>query len=696
MSELSHFLQELRQEGEQESEGAFTVPLKVAQEKLERFQLLDPTFYPIQMVAAACASRASFLEITTSITQLEFLYDGWSPTESQMRALNGYLFEAADSTRFISELSVGLQAALALPAKRVILESFTEEGAWQLEMRSGGQRMRELKLVSPVLPLTRVLVDKGFGLQTSLLKKHDELIYLDRCRNAPLSIRLDEEELLTPLQPPTDCLAWTQVSSPSFPDVHSSDPATLRVEHSGLSGYLALGEMNWGNQLQLVLNGVNFVRPGSKLGLPAVAATVRVEHLRKNLSFTDLVENQDYLDVLEFLKEQSIRLLVEVCKDPERSRPYWSQLLPLVGQVLRNLKLGEEEKAVLERWNVLASFSMGGHQEIEQTLKQAAELAEKGDTELAQRLRREVLGRLSSNIWSECRDSLEHRVLRDLDRLVEVADLLGTSYGSEARQARKIAGILLELPWERSWTHDPSFTTGWGTHRKGLILRYLGYPVQAAEAHSSLQEATDQNLAIWSYRFCAEIELSQQRYERADELLSQAFQSLHPSRDLAEELAFLKRFLASSGKSESVKFLRHAVPLPDSDPQVRWMLLDWLAREGRGALPLEEWVQARAQASFLELKMSMVKDQYREVEERLSPRFELLGWKSLEQARLEREEAVLASEVRFGINSSYTQYVRRRAVYQLHRLEASDKADRLQTRGHLQAQFQRCLDSLQV
>ncbi len=259
---------------------------------------------------------------------------------------------------------------------------------------------------------------------------------------------------------------------------------------------------------------------------------------------------------------------------------------------------------------------------------------------------------------------------------------------NEALQAREIAELLLNAV-------EPDyslFTEGWGIHRKGLLYRYLGAQVAAAEAHASVKDSSDRQLAAWGFRFCAELELALGRYLVADQLMEVAHQTMTPHRDMAEDLAFLKRFISPAERADSVRLMNEALPGPESDPQVRWMFLDWLAREGRGVLPLDQWVKVRAQASFEELKMKLSQGPFAEVEKGLSESFELLGWKSLEEARLERQEAVRLCEERFGPNSAYTQFVRRRAVYQLHRLEAHQIADQIQCRGHLLAQFQRCLE----
>ncbi|MCA9797196.1 MAG: hypothetical protein KC910_35545, partial [Candidatus Eremiobacteraeota bacterium] len=107
--------------------------------------------------------------------------------------------------------------------------------------------------------------------------------------------------------------------------------------------------------------------------------------------------------------------------------------------------------------------------------------------------------------------------------------------------------------------------------------------------------------------------------------------------------------------------------------------------EGKGRLPLDEWARYRARASFAQLK-TLLDDSRERVESLLEPNLDLLGYEALEELRQARVEAVMTSEQQFGPMSAYTQFVRRRAVYQLHRLEARRLADILVVRGHLLGQ----------
>ena len=149
---LEQFLSELRTEGDQESSGVFTVSKETAERKLEKFQLRSDTLYVVQMVAAGVASGATFVSIETGLASVEFVSNGLAPCREELENLESFLFNTHGTHPFLSELAVGIQAAISLPCKKVLVESFTQEGSWQLEVRPDRRRLKQLRTKAPTLP----------------------------------------------------------------------------------------------------------------------------------------------------------------------------------------------------------------------------------------------------------------------------------------------------------------------------------------------------------------------------------------------------------------------------------------------------------------------------------------------------------------------------------------------------------------
>lgn len=697
MSELDTFIAELRSEGAVHSDGAFTVSLQVAEEKLQRFALVRPELYIVQLVGAAVASGASFLRISSGVSHLELLSDGLAPSKAELENLNSYLFYTVDAPEYLSELAVGAYGALSMPVKRVLIESFNEGESWQLDLRGKKQRLSPLKVDCPILPLLRVVIDKGFGLRTRLTDRHPEQGELRVCRFAPLELSFDEAAVTVFDTPPPTLRAWAALRHPDRPPLNlpARTGPLLETTVPGLYGYLALTEPEEAHRrgLYLVHNGVAFKRPPAIWGPSNMCGVVHVEGLRKNISRSDLVENAAFRDLLSRLGKVGWELLAALCEDPNQTRQFWAELQGPVAHALGRDELPASCRATLNKWLRLVNVSgTKGPADHLRALQQARALAAEGQLEEARLLRLEIVKETTRRTLEWFQEGALMSITGMMEPLRQALQDLESPGYLKALQASEVLDSLLHKagPSEQAFPE----MEGWAIHRKGLLLRHCGRLVEAAEVHAIARELGRGPLAGWGYRLCAELELASGRYDVADQLLLKAHEHLADHRDLAEERAFLKRLVSPDGRKESMSLLQQAVPGPDEDPFVQWLFLDWMVREGRGVLPWTVWLEMRARASMLEVKTKLQHGTREAVEHNLKPEFDLLGWQSLESAREQRCQAVATAEKEFGPVHSYTQFCRRRAVYQLHRLEDHERADALQCRGHLLTQLQKCLLSL--
>lgn len=694
---LEQFLSELRTEGDQESSGVFTVSKETAERKLEKFQLRSDTLYVVQMVAAGVASGATFVSIETGLASVEFVSNGLAPCREELENLESFLFNTHGTHPFLSELAVGIQAAISLPCKKVLVESFTQEGSWQLEVRPDRRRLKQLRTKAPTLPLMRIVVDKGFGLRSRVINCHPETKLLKRCSLAPVELILDQESLLSEERnPPQKALAWALLGDPpagsgfSFPDA-----PRLTVSSVGHSGWLAVMSENAAHRrgLNLVHHGIAHKRLNADLGTTNVCGVVFVNGLRRDISFTDLVENSDYRNLLGSLRNTAAKLNVELCRDPKADREQWKKLKQPVKQLLKKHALEEQDRAVLENWLAFVEVSEAkGPEDHYRALKKARELENESQLGEAQAIRREVISHLSAEICRQF-DLVEWEAVLELLGPLELA--LRESKASGLANFYQNCNVLRCMLFDEEVEEKHcSQTDPWSVLRKGLMLRAHGRMVEATETFAAVRHLTeDPKTLAWAFRLCAEIELAEADYLQAEEFFDQAYKHSR-SRDLFEERAFLKRMLGAEGRYDCVRYLREALIAKERAPYVHWLMMDWLVKEGRGILSLEDWVKFRARASFEEVKAKVTLGLRKEIESRLEPRFDLLGWKSLDTLREERVEAVALSENEFGPVHPYTQFTRRRAIYQLHRLESHQQAEALHCRGHLLAQFRRFIAAL--
>ncbi|MGE0494522.1 MAG: hypothetical protein AB7S38_35260 [Vulcanimicrobiota bacterium] len=699
---LNTYLQEFAQGGEFESVGRFTISSEAADEKLRKFQLLDPGLYVVQMVAAAVAGQATFLEVKSSLTRCEFLYDGEAATAEQLEHLSGFLYDTTGMPRHLTELAVGLHAAQAIEPKQIIVESYRLDQANRLTWRGSQQKIESLEPRTG-LSLNRVVVDKGFGLTSRVIKVHPELANLMRvCRHAPLQLKVDGDLLNEPIQLPSPCMGVKIYPSldprakvSALPDGRfPSAPAGP----APVAAVLALGGTSRG--LAFIHQGILFRRPHKLLGLNCLTGLVVAPELKKNLSHSDLVENDTYTAVVDQLKAWAVDLLVEVCRNPDAlagsDREY---LVADVQAVLAQPpeQLAAENLGVLEHWLAHHGLATGRQKDLDSNLALADHLDSMGLSGRARHLRLTIRSSMVTGIKTHL-EKLEFERARGacqplhglLDKLelpeaeleLNELELILASLEAPHKLARPGFEELLGRPMQPR-------ARLWVLHRAALVDRARGDLASARQRHGSALSASlqENRLKAWGHRFEAEMLRVEGDDARAYEQLCSALEAQPDDRDLLEELAFAARFSGPAGQARerALGYLLQAIPLPERDEFVHWRFLEWLLQEGKGGLPLDEWARYRARASFAQLKALL--DTSRDaIEELLEPNLDLMGYESLVQAQLNKVEAAMVSERQFGPVSVYTQFVRRRAVYQLYRLEDRHLASTLVVRGHLLGQ----------
>lgn len=699
---LNTYLQEFAQGGEVESVGRFTISAEAADEKLRKFQLLDPGLYVVQMVAAAAAGQASFLEVKSSLTRCEFLYDGEAATAEQLEHLSGFLYDTTGMPRHLTELAVGLHAAQAIEPKQIIVESYRADQANRLTWRGGRQKVEPIEPRAG-LSLNRVVVDKGFGLTSRVIKVHPELANLMRvCRYAPLELKVDGDLLNEPFQLPSPCVGVKIYPSldprakvSALPDGRfpcaPAGPAPV-------AAVLALGGTSLG--LAFIHQGILFRRPHKLLGLNCLTGLVVAPELKKNLSHSDLVENDTYTAVVEQLRLWAIDLLVEVCRNPDSlaasQREYLvADVQAMIGDPPAGLTV--EHLGVLKHWVAHHGLATGRQKDLEANLALADQLDGMGLGGRARHLRLTVKSTMVAAIKAHL-EKLDFPAARlackPLEGLLEKLEL-----PQAATELGELQLILDSLHAPHK-TQNPGFdellarpgqprSRLWMLHRAALVDRARGDVASARQRHRSALAASlqENRLKAWGYRFEAEMLMVEGEDALAYEQLCSALEAQPHDRDLLEEMAFAARFSNpdGQGRDQALRHLIQALPLPERDEFVHWRFLEWLLQEGKGRLPLDEWARYRARASFSQLKV-LLDTSRDQIEGLLEPKLDLMGYDSLRQTQLAKVEAAMTSEQLFGPVSVYTQFVRRRAVYQLYRLEDRHLASTLVVRGHLLGQ----------
>ncbi|MCA9796112.1 MAG: hypothetical protein KC910_30100, partial [Candidatus Eremiobacteraeota bacterium] len=315
------------------------------------------------------------------------------------------------------------------------------------------------------------------------------------CRYAPLELTVDthrvNDTVALGTHSPT-ALAWLwlpasegQRASLLFPRNPHPDSApscaaeTLRGERDFSALLVLESPINAEREgLTLVVRGLSFRRPNTVLGFPMACGVVSAPFLRKNISHTDLAENEDYQQLIEELRRQVRELVLRRCDNP---LPASSAAARHLAQALPAL-FGKDLPGPARRW--LHSF------EIRQKSSEAAAferlLAGLSDFEpAAARQAEQELGetqlyflRLS---WTESDASPKRGELAE--RLLRLPHLEGYASADELEliSAAQHWSGKAPAPW-------PERTVAWNLHRRALGLRLAGRWDEAGQLHEQDKE----------------------------------------------------------------------------------------------------------------------------------------------------------------------------------------------------------------
>ncbi len=647
--------------------------------------------YFLQMVATAVSAPVLELTVETAPRTLKFRFHGLEIQEQELAVLDSFLFPGVDAPPHLVELTVGIAAALNF-AEEVTVESSSVNGWWRLSFSAQGMRLEPVadQAGAPTCILTVRKRREVRALWRS--QRHPELAWLEACRHAPLSIKVDKSPFPTELLPPLplETILWASISTTKLEAESSLDAPfsgghapSVVVEHPHLSGYLVLTnrETAYRHGLIFVHRGLIIHRPLIDLGTHVVSGILHCDSLKKNLSHTDFVEDANFQAVRLFLKHTATALVTEFCRDPQARREHWKYLWATVVNLLDEGVLEPQQDTIIRSWATLV-HETGESQSPFSSLQKARFLEKAGRGDEAIRLRRNLLVQLKAEALS-CFESGQFLKLLEICEVLKGAcSDLQWPYAEELRLAEWYIQGLLGLELDRVLQDSDEPLT---LHRLALLRRWQNDLVGAIEAHLKALEHSEADALVrgWGIRYCAELEFSQERYGQADELYKMAELELPRQRDLWEECAFFKRFLGQAHRDESFSYLKRALEGVEVDSFVHWLLVEELKKEGRSFLTRSELAALQTKSTYLKLKRLLEEGDQAKIEACLKENLDLSGWTAREDLMTRKIEAVQQAERSFGPTYLYTRYCRRRCVYQLHRLGALKEAEHLQCRGHL-------------
>lgn len=308
MSSISAVIERARAGGTYTEKKRFTIARGRAIEKMRRFALADPYFYILELIQAAVANDAEYIEISTEDGDITLAYIGGGLKKDDLANLFDYLFASKDRAEIghLRELALGINAALLFKPDRVIVESGdgTLRGTTRLEMHGGHDGV---DIGTPERPLTGTFIriegmsrGKLPNVLQRILESGDRPREFDvvdvRCLAAPVPIILNHNALF----------GFSAQRTPGMLGYRR----TLSFDEGDLYGTLALADSHNPGEFDLLMWGVLIQSRAYDLvpGTP-LAGIVCFDRLRKTADHSGIVDDDRMAEMWARLQPYAHQLI---------------------------------------------------------------------------------------------------------------------------------------------------------------------------------------------------------------------------------------------------------------------------------------------------------------------------------------------------------------------------------------------------
>ncbi len=648
---LNQFLAQAGREGKVESGGVFTLATDEARAKIRRFQLTDPYLYVVHLLSSAVCGGAGKFRAYSSSRSVEFQFDGQRPTFDELHNLFDYLFGEKSEVRRLQELAIALNGALATQPKSVLFQCYEKGDGIEMELE--GEEVVVRKLERPWKANARgnrlyLEYSRGFSLSSLFGQDRPERGVLRRfCWCAPLELNFDARRI-SRFVTLNEAMAWRLFKAEGLApgtELRARQPESQSClvdqrEHPlPYSALLVLHDSERQARregLVLICNGVRFHRPSDILGFPLAGGVVAAPLLKKNISHTDLVEDEAFNELIE-----ELRLRVkELVQDRAESGHRVSQALrPELHKILVEHYPQPERPESIDRWLKQLEFDAGAdNDECRELLEEADHAESAGLLDAAASLRADVRSALRRRMAEACEkghyekaaslskriDQLSHQLKESCDDLSAcLAALAGQEPGSP-----KFAG---KTPWEK----------------ERAILRLLALGDQAG-AEELLEEVGGGG---WLLYLRAELEANLEHY-------SVALRQIRNSGYLYHEAAAAHRLAGEYKESFKLRVQGYR-----NGTSTRHLFIRRMAEESRGKVGFVEQVHWTVRSHFA----PEVSSQVQELKEELERPGDL-------------EDLLDGIEKQFPARSAQSEYLTHLAVWELRRRRRTLRALRYRAR----------------
>lgn len=313
--ELLARLEGYRGEGSLDSSGSFTLSEARAEEKLREFRHPEPRLYVLNLQAAMVAGGASWVDFHGDSDDLILESDCLLPDATLLEQLHSLVFSTSAPAVF-RELGIGLSGAQVLDPRILRVEGWDGKRGAVLESNGKkllyqGEQARPAPSSTRAEVNLRVHVRERVGLRTArkfltrisggMAPDSEEDAVFRHCNRSPVPVTFNGTAAVRPLLLGSGrTVAFNDGADLSHHPLGQLEGLEWQDSTGPFRGILAVGGKlpPW---VTLVLHGVNFRLPGEAFGAKKLRGVVYLEHLKKDLSQCQLVQDHSFLAVIDEL-----------------------------------------------------------------------------------------------------------------------------------------------------------------------------------------------------------------------------------------------------------------------------------------------------------------------------------------------------------------------------------------------------------
>lgn len=314
MSNLAELIKGLEAEGKLDSVGDFTLDRKKAREKMKKYQLVDPHYYVLEIIQAAVASGATAIDVYLDADDCIITFDGDPYTREDLENMYSSLFMSQSDYTLdrYRELAIGINSAMALNPQYIRILS--GDGEKTIELTVNPPDKENLADSVENVKGTKIHVKDrlSWRVASRFLAKHIAMkmptegkVLQEKCIYCRIPITLNESKINRE------------------EDMELKNVLThIRPEWEDISGSVGIPRTPYKlSHIQFVKWGVLINSRHLKLSQVPLIGVIEANRLIKNVSQSDIVENDIFKETLKQLKVVTDEIIMKLAEDFEDIDP---------------------------------------------------------------------------------------------------------------------------------------------------------------------------------------------------------------------------------------------------------------------------------------------------------------------------------------------------------------------------------------